>query len=246
MMIISRCIAGALNGNSPVLRSVILLPLPHGYKLTKATRIQVVGEITDHTNQSLALALLPTCWSVASILAPMFGGFLARPADHFPSIFGNWQLFIDYPYLLPCLCGASISTIGLILGALFLEEVSTFSFGFTLVAHCRPTDSREQSKNQVFLASFRHSSQLWSHSYRRRPLNNQTCRCTQSFRIRTHRPQNCKKRFDIMGVCCFCYHFYRRGMESLDVHSCVCRRPEFHCECALLWQCRVLTIVADG
>lgn len=47
---------------------------------------------------------------------------LSNPAKHFPSLFGNIELFITYPYLLPCLCSASISFVGFINGLLFLPE----------------------------------------------------------------------------------------------------------------------------
>ncbi|CAE6466361.1 unnamed protein product [Rhizoctonia solani] len=102
MMLLSRALSGALNGNSPVIKSAL-------------------AEITDETNQGAAFAYLPLCWSLGSLLAPALGGFLSHPAEHHPSVFG-FELFRRYPYLLPCLAGAAFSTIGLIAGVLFLEE----------------------------------------------------------------------------------------------------------------------------
>ncbi|CAE6426810.1 unnamed protein product [Rhizoctonia solani] len=102
MMLISRSLSGALNGNVAVIKSVL-------------------GEITDETNRGIAFAYLPLCWSIGSLLAPALGGFLSHPAERYPSVFG-YELFRQYPYLLPCLAGSSISIIGLIAGILFLEE----------------------------------------------------------------------------------------------------------------------------
>ncbi|KAH7337118.1 major facilitator superfamily domain-containing protein [Rhizoctonia solani] len=102
MMLISRALSGALNGNVAVIKSVL-------------------GEITDETNQGIAFAYLPLCWSIGSLLAPALGGFLSHPAERYPSVFGC-ELFRHYPYLLPCLAGSAFSIIGLIAGILFLEE----------------------------------------------------------------------------------------------------------------------------
>lgn len=102
-MMFARALSGALNGNVAVLKSSL-------------------GEMTDRTNRARAFSLLPLTWSVGSFVAPLIGGFLARPVDAFPGLFGNVQLFIDYPYLLPCLAGGSISFVGVVLGMFFLQE----------------------------------------------------------------------------------------------------------------------------
>lgn len=102
-MLIARALSGALNGNVAVIKSA-------------------VGEMTDRTNRAQAFALIPLTWSIGSILAPIIGGFLARPVDNYPGLFGGVQLFIDYPYLLPCIAGASVSVCGVILGILFMKE----------------------------------------------------------------------------------------------------------------------------
>ncbi|EJD52612.1 member of major facilitator superfamily multidrug-resistance, DHA1 sub-family [Auricularia subglabra TFB-10046 SS5] len=102
-MMFARALSGALNGNVAVLKSSL-------------------GEMTDRTNRARAFSLLPLTWSVGSFVAPLIGGFLARPVDAFPGLFGNIKLFIDYPYLLPCLAGGSISLVGVVLGIFFLQE----------------------------------------------------------------------------------------------------------------------------
>jgi hypothetical protein len=58
----------------------------------------------------------------SSIIGPMIGGALAKPADVFPSIFPPGSLFDRYPYLLPNLFSAVCVFIGFFIGVLFLEE----------------------------------------------------------------------------------------------------------------------------
>ncbi|CAE6460588.1 putative membrane protein YCR023C [Rhizoctonia solani AG-1 IB] len=80
MMLVSRALSGALNGNVAVIKSVL-------------------GEITDETNQGVAFAYLPLCWSIAQ-----------------RSVAFSLTLL---NVILLCLV---LSTIGLIAGILFLEE----------------------------------------------------------------------------------------------------------------------------
>ncbi|KAJ2459411.1 hypothetical protein GGI02_005884 [Coemansia sp. RSA 2322] len=58
------------------------------------------------------------------------GGIFAEPATQYPGIFGNFRLFIIFPYLLPCIIGASVTVFGLFTGI--------FKFKETLV---RPTEA---------------------------------------------------------------------------------------------------------
>ncbi|CAE6427595.1 unnamed protein product [Rhizoctonia solani] len=101
-MLFSRALCGVLNGNSAVIKSVL-------------------GEITDETNQGVAFSYLPLCWSLGALLAPALGGFLSHPAERYPSVL-DFEIFRQYPYLLPCLAGSAFSTVGLVAGTLFLEE----------------------------------------------------------------------------------------------------------------------------
>ncbi|QRV77495.1 major facilitator superfamily transporter [Ceratobasidium sp. AG-Ba] len=103
MMLISRMIGGGLSGNSGVIKSA-------------------VGEITDETNQGAAFAYLPLAWLIGSLVAPALGGLLSHPVERYPSIFHSFTLLERYPYLLPCLAGAILSSAGVIAGIFFLEE----------------------------------------------------------------------------------------------------------------------------
>ncbi|KAG8887941.1 hypothetical protein FRB98_008699 [Tulasnella sp. 332] len=103
MIVAFRFLSRAATGNLVVLKSAI-------------------AEITDETNQARAFSFLSMSWSVGSILAPALGGFLSRPADKLPGLFGSSALFVKFPYLLPCLAASCIPLIGWLIGFAFLEE----------------------------------------------------------------------------------------------------------------------------
>ncbi|KAH9810161.1 major facilitator superfamily domain-containing protein [Melampsora americana] len=102
-LIISRFVAGMMNGNIAILQSI-------------------VAEITDPTNYADAVSLLPLSFAIGSIVGPIVGGFLALPAQNFPLLFGNCSFLIEYPYFLPCLVGGMLNFLAIILGIFCLEE----------------------------------------------------------------------------------------------------------------------------
>lgn len=102
-LIISRFVAGMMNGNIAILQSI-------------------VAEITDPTNYADAVSLLPLSFAIGSIIGPIVGGFLALPAQNFPLLFGNCTFLIEYPYFLPCLVGGMLNFLAIILGIFCLEE----------------------------------------------------------------------------------------------------------------------------
>lgn len=61
-------------------------------------------------------------WSIGSVFGPSFGGFFARPAEQYPSVFGNSWLFTTYPFLLPNLVGCIFFFISVVVATLFLHE----------------------------------------------------------------------------------------------------------------------------
>ncbi|KAI5988261.1 major facilitator superfamily domain-containing protein [Pisolithus marmoratus] len=119
-LVASRCIAGALNGNVGVTKSII-------------------GEITDNTNMAQAFALIPITFSVGASIAyvhrfpcplgvkiqnldsPLIGGGLAKPHDRWPKLFSG-SFWVQYPYFLPCVVSASFAAFSFFITALFLEE----------------------------------------------------------------------------------------------------------------------------
>ncbi|KAH7910512.1 major facilitator superfamily domain-containing protein [Hygrophoropsis aurantiaca] len=101
-LIISRSVAGLLNGNIGVMKSMI-------------------GELADSTNMAQAFATLPLMWCVGVTVGPFTGGILARPHDRFPGVFSG-TFWIQYPYFLPCFAAACFTAIGFLTVALFAKE----------------------------------------------------------------------------------------------------------------------------
>ncbi|KAH9809345.1 major facilitator superfamily domain-containing protein [Melampsora americana] len=102
-LIVTRALAGMMNGNIGILRSVI-------------------REITDHTNHAAALALLPLCYAIGGLVGPLCGGYLARPAEQYPYLFGNIEFLKRYPYFLPGFVAGMFNLGAILLGMFYLEE----------------------------------------------------------------------------------------------------------------------------
>ncbi|KAG2138616.1 major facilitator superfamily domain-containing protein [Suillus bovinus] len=82
-LVISRAFCGAFNGSNGVIKSMVM-------------------DITDTTNLPKAYGYMPLPWMLGTLVGPLIGGSLSRPADRFPEIFGRSKLLKIYPYLLPC------------------------------------------------------------------------------------------------------------------------------------------------
>ena len=52
----------------------------------------------------------------------MIGGFLARPAERFPNLFGQNSFLKEYPYFLPCAVPATFTIIAWLVTFFFLKE----------------------------------------------------------------------------------------------------------------------------
>ncbi|KAK5104659.1 hypothetical protein LTS08_002550 [Lithohypha guttulata] len=87
-----RALAGALNGNIGVMRTML-------------------SEIVQEKRfQSRAFLLLPMCFNIGVVIGPILGGFLADPISAFPNVFGPGSLLggkngvswmVAFPYALP-------------------------------------------------------------------------------------------------------------------------------------------------
>ncbi|CAN4111348.1 unnamed protein product [Withania somnifera] len=102
MAIITRFLLGSLNG--------LLGPI-------KA----YAAEIFREEYQALGMSTISTAWGIGLIVGPALGGFLAQPAEKYPSIFSQDSIFRRFPYFLPCL---SISLFALVvaIGSFWLPE----------------------------------------------------------------------------------------------------------------------------
>jgi MFS family permease len=102
MAIITRFLLGSLNG--------LLGPI-------KA----YACEIFRVEYQALGLSTVSTAWGIGLIIGPAVGGFLAQPADKFPSIFSQDSFFGRFPYFLPCFA-ISIFAFCVTIATLWLPE----------------------------------------------------------------------------------------------------------------------------
>ncbi|KAJ2399909.1 hypothetical protein GGI23_002366, partial [Coemansia sp. RSA 2559] len=104
--VVVRCLNGFFTGGTIVIRPIL-------------------AEISDDTNRARMMGMFPLIMHLGSMLGGAIGGLLADPVKNYPWLFGNSALFSEYPYLLPCLVGSSISLFGLVVGFLYLEETLT-------------------------------------------------------------------------------------------------------------------------
>ncbi|KAG9315285.1 MFS general substrate transporter [Chiua virens] len=102
MLIISRCIAGLLNGNIGVMKSM-------------------VGEITDDTNIAQVVGIIPAIFMAGFSIAPLFGGALVKPQEKWPHIFRG-EFWATYPYFLPSLISGSLTLFIFLVCATFMKE----------------------------------------------------------------------------------------------------------------------------
>ncbi|KAG6810468.1 hypothetical protein H0H92_011732 [Tricholoma furcatifolium] len=102
-LILSRCLCGALNGNVSVVKSML-------------------SELTDTENLPTLWGLLPLAWTIGATLGPVIGGYISRPAERFPQIFGNVSFLKIYPYFLPCAFPAVYSAFAWMITFYLLKE----------------------------------------------------------------------------------------------------------------------------
>jgi len=82
----------------------------------------MLSEITDSTNQGKAFPMLSATWSVGCVIGPIIGGQLSDPAKRYPTVFGQYEILHQYPYLLPCAVSCLITTVSVIACVLFVDE----------------------------------------------------------------------------------------------------------------------------
>ncbi|KAI9770633.1 MAG: hypothetical protein M1840_003225 [Geoglossum simile] len=101
---VSRAIGGFMNPNVGVVQTC-------------------VGELAkDKEQQAKAFPIVSFLRGIGSLIGPVLGGLLANPVKHYPSVFQHNSIWEYYPYLLPNLVVALLSTLSLLLGLLFLKE----------------------------------------------------------------------------------------------------------------------------
>ena len=113
--VIFRCLGGALNGNTGVMRTM------------------VAEIIKEKKYQSRAFLILPMTFNIGVIVGPILGGLLADPVGSYPSIFGPGSLLggkngvywmTKWPYALPNLMSATFLFASACAVILSLEETN--------------------------------------------------------------------------------------------------------------------------
>ncbi|KAJ7654293.1 major facilitator superfamily domain-containing protein [Mycena rosella] len=104
-LVFSRCLTGLLNGNIGVMKSAM-------------------GDLTDPSNRAGGFACMAVVWDVGAAVAPLVGGFLARPQERFPRSFSG-SFWTRFPYFMPCLAVGGFVLMTCLLALAFLEEVCT-------------------------------------------------------------------------------------------------------------------------
>jgi hypothetical protein len=82
----------------------------------------VAEMVPEKVLQPRAFSIMPMVWSIGSVFGPSFGGFFAKPAEQWPSIFGRSELLKRYPFLLPNLLASVFFMISIFVATLFLKE----------------------------------------------------------------------------------------------------------------------------
>lgn len=127
-----RMLAGALNGNVGVLRTMVSeVVLDKRYVAFPWALFLCTHYFRLGRYRSRAFLLLPMCFNVGNIVGPLMSGVLANPVDSLPSLFGPGSLFggddgvqwmRSFPYALPNVVCALL-LIASALGVIFaLEE----------------------------------------------------------------------------------------------------------------------------
>ncbi|KNA21820.1 hypothetical protein SOVF_040050 isoform A [Spinacia oleracea] len=78
-------------------------------------------EVSRREHQSLGVAMMTSSWGIGLVIGPALGGYLAQPADKFPSVFSQESIFGRFPYFLVNLV-ISIFAFGVFILCFWLPE----------------------------------------------------------------------------------------------------------------------------
>ncbi|KAI3784475.1 hypothetical protein L1987_43574 [Smallanthus sonchifolius] len=100
---------------------------------------------------SYAIMEISTSWGIGLIIGPALGGFLAQPAEKFPSLVSSDSLFGRFPYLLPCLCISFFALIATI-ASFWLPETLHFHKKNELES---AEEERDEKKDSSLMSLFK-------------------------------------------------------------------------------------------
>lgn len=107
------------------------------------------SEICTEEHQALGLSMIGTMWGVGLIIGPAIGGYLAQPADKYPSLFPSGSLFDSYPYALPCLCISAIAVVGFISCFFLPESLHNHEKDVESKGDGTPSDTKTETKDET-------------------------------------------------------------------------------------------------
>ena len=116
MAVIARFLAGAGNGNIAVARAYI-------------------GDISEPEQVAKRMGMIGAAFGLGFMIGPFIGGLLSDPSESFGAPFDG-QIWIDHPYLLPCLFSSALSLI-------------SFMLAITRLPESLPEDNRRSSEDSV-------------------------------------------------------------------------------------------------
>nr|XP_048333950.1 protein ZINC INDUCED FACILITATOR 1-like isoform X1 [Ziziphus jujuba var. spinosa]XP_048333951.1 protein ZINC INDUCED FACILITATOR 1-like isoform X1 [Ziziphus jujuba var. spinosa] len=93
----------------------------------------------------MGMSMVNTSWGIGLVIGPSLGGFLAQPAEKFPTSFSKESLFGRFPYLLPCLL---VSILALAATAVCFWVPETLHF------HTRSDEESEDSCNAPVASTY--------------------------------------------------------------------------------------------
>lgn len=71
---------------------------------TVGTAKTILYDVSDNSNQAFSMSMISVAWGSGLILGPTLGGYLALPAEKYPSVFPPDSIFGRHPFILPSLC----------------------------------------------------------------------------------------------------------------------------------------------
>ena len=122
--IATRLLWGLLNGNVGVAKTAL-------------------SEVCSDKHTAKAFSYIGLSNGVGRIFGPALGGLLSEPARKYS--WGKIELFVTFPFLLPCLAAAGITVVTAIMTHFFLKETLTKKVHFQAVAS---TDEKEEVEEE--------------------------------------------------------------------------------------------------
>ena len=117
MAVVARFLAGAGNGNIAVARAYI-------------------GDISESKDVAKRMGMIGAAFGLGFMIGPFIGGVLSDPAAGIGPPFDG-QIWVDHPYLLPCLFSSTLS-------------LFSFALAVTQLPESLPEENRRTSEDSVF------------------------------------------------------------------------------------------------